>query len=116
MTRVEPDQFLTALTKLYESTKAKGHSVHVSCKKFTPKGANEPCLLMRCCGPDARPSGKAKSGKKRNFSTLVEARNAESFHAQYANILFVHLYGLEKKKDKSKRSKAGRKKNRRASE
>eukprot|EP00164_Ancoracysta_twista_P002733 GFYU01003635.1.p3 GENE.GFYU01003635.1~~GFYU01003635.1.p3 ORF type:complete len:110 (+),score=42.49 GFYU01003635.1:141-470(+) len=102
MTYLDPDAFLTQVTRMFERSKMKG-SVHLTMKRFTgiqgkpmkkkdPSTSNqEPRCLIR-----------ASDGNKTKLSTLVTAKELVRFQISYGNILKVHIENL-KKKEKAKR-------------
>jgi len=100
MVLLEPDAFLTQLTKILDRSRKSG-SVYVTFKRCTPgckPGSStdvEPCCLVRAVGPGLK------------FSAMVSSRSYQRFMQSYGNILKVSLDSLKKREKKKAEKKAG---------
>eukprot|EP00250_Pteridium_aquilinum_P002326 c12523_g1_i1 orf=196-546(+) len=105
MVRLDPDPFLNELTKLYEQHRDKGSvwvtlkRVHVDWKKKRKAAAEsqDEAAEYRCLA-------RATDGKK-NFSTLLSAKDHQRFQMAYATVLKAHMDALKKREKKDKKEK-----------
>eukprot|EP01121_Diplochlamys_sp_Union-15-3_P013145 TRINITY_DN4043_c0_g1_i1.p1 TRINITY_DN4043_c0_g1~~TRINITY_DN4043_c0_g1_i1.p1 ORF type:complete len:105 (-),score=22.20 TRINITY_DN4043_c0_g1_i1:41-355(-) len=99
---LDNDAFLTALTKLFDSTKQTGTVyvtfktiTHTEVKKKTKNKVEEQQCLVRATD--------GKSGnKKTKISTLLRAKDVNRFQMQYNTLMKAHMDGLNKKTKKRK--------------
>ena len=130
MVLLEPDAFLTQLTRALEKARASG-TVYVTFKRGAqrtprPLAASSPApsaqhaLLAVCCA--VTPGKKAGSpsadpaehrclarmvGGKKKFSAMIKPSNYQRFMQSYGNILKVSLDSLKKREKKKTDKKAG---------
>eukprot|EP00850_Spirogloea_muscicola_P005603 SM000026S08852 [mRNA] locus=s26:32171:33333:- [translate_table: standard] len=104
---LDPDPFLTELTRLYDRTRAAG-TVWVTFKRSTlsPKkrereAADAPAESFRCLV-------RATDGKKK-ISTSISAKEQARFQAAYATVLRAHMDALKKREKKDKKKPPGSK-------
>mmetsp|Transcript_46251 Transcript_46251/g.93350 ORF Transcript_46251/g.93350 Transcript_46251/m.93350 type:complete len:95 (+) Transcript_46251:123-407(+) len=87
MTLLEQDEFLTELTKMYETTRTKS-SVAVTFKKNKPSVDDSEkggvCLVRARCS-----TGKV--------ACEVRQRDVQRFHSALTNIMKVHIDNLKRK-------------------
>eukprot|EP00700_Malawimonas_jakobiformis_P000831 EC719606.1.p1 GENE.EC719606.1~~EC719606.1.p1 ORF type:complete len:96 (+),score=2.87 EC719606.1:79-366(+) len=94
MGRVDPETFLTQLTKLYVTSRDK-HSVWVTMKRHTVKGTDDVRCLFR-----------ATDGKKAKLSTLVSTKEAVRFQIQLTAVFKTAFSSLKKKEKKRAKKRA----------
>eukprot|EP00727_Mastigamoeba_balamuthi_P009937 m51a1_g5566 putative signal recognition particle 14 kda protein (121) ;mRNA; f:596226-596839 len=112
---LDNDAFLSELTKMLVAEKDAGHSVWITCKRytpFTPKAPKEATAPADAAAPkpkakktkpdDAEPKCmfRVTNGKKK-FSTLVRARESARFQLSYMTVLRAHMDGLKKRERKA---------------
>ncbi|EST09208.1 Signal recognition particle, SRP14 subunit [Kalmanozyma brasiliensis GHG001] len=108
---VTNEQFLSELTKLFESSTSK-HSVYVTSKKAPASAAKDGDVDMTPSSSSSvsdailfRATNGASSSDKVKISTLVPASQLASFQSAYLPLLRTHLSNGLKKRDKAKERK-----------
>jgi signal recognition particle subunit SRP14 len=99
MVLLEPDAFLTQLTRIINGSKSKG-TMYVTMKRYDPPGAAADAPADTRCLVRA-------VGAKKKISTMIHAKDYRRFTQSYGNILKVSLDSLKKKEKKKGSDKKG---------
>jgi len=91
---LEPDAFLTQLTRILERSKSCG-TIYVTMKRYVVEGPNESDHEPRCL--------VRATGAKLKISAMIASRDYRRFMQSYGNILKVSLDSL-KRKEKIKKT------------
>lgn len=107
MVRLEPESFLTALTKIY-AYNAKEGSLRLTFKRYVPRKGElkgERCCLIRA------------SGRGKKISTIVREKSRTQFQQGLADIMTIQMNGLHesREKERKRRKKKSVKKKRKKS-
>eukprot|EP00246_Nothoceros_aenigmaticus_P008856 TRINITY_DN23_c0_g1_i1.p1 TRINITY_DN23_c0_g1~~TRINITY_DN23_c0_g1_i1.p1 ORF type:complete len:119 (-),score=21.74 TRINITY_DN23_c0_g1_i1:275-631(-) len=109
MVFLEPDPFLTELTKLYERNRQSG-TVWVTLKRSTLKKTKKPKSGDGQEGAsvpeasDYRCLVRASDGK-RKISASLSPKDHQRFQMAYATVLRAHMDALKKREKKEKKDK-----------